>query len=673
MRPAADIPPPDPLDPAQAPPLDRYCDLVLTGGLTDGVVYPWAALELARHYRFKNIGGSSVGAMAAALVAAAEYARRHGHVSGFNEVLRRLPEKLGERVGGKTRLLSLFQPAAKTKEVRSTARLFNLFVDAFSPDRAARMKGRLYNLVFTYLLPILRAYWRAALLGAALALALGIVCAAAWNRCVVGPASPLTWCDPELAILAIEFALIWALLTVPGWILYDLYLDLAKGVLPNDFGLCRGGHVDGVPVDQPSLTEWLYYGIQGAARKKLDEPLTFEDLWEAPNGPVVNPMPPAQSRKKHRSIDLRMVTANLTHGRPYGLPLEDQTSRLFFRLKELKPFFPPQIIKHLAQHSKPYAKLNPEDPDRDNAPEDILELPKGQLPILVAARLSLSFPFLFSTVPLWAIDYEPVRKERTLRKCRFSDGGICSNFPIHMFDAAVPEWPTFGISLSRRSDYRKERLVWLPKLHDQGRGDSWDRFDEKEKASERLIGFLKAIVSTAKDWNDKTTARMPGVRDRIVHVFFAQDEGGLNLKVSSADILELARKYGQPAGKELVKKFIIGDPPGQDLARGWNEHRWVRFNSFLAGLRERMDALTAAAERAGYAQPMPQQIAGAQGKAPLEDPDSPAGKPLLPEQARELEQLLAALKALEVAFSRAVMTQPYQPEPEPEMRLRAPL
>jgi predicted acylesterase/phospholipase RssA len=63
---------PDLLDPAQEPPLDRYCDVVMKGGVTDGVVYPWAVMALAQHYRFQSIGGTSVGAVAAALTAASE-------------------------------------------------------------------------------------------------------------------------------------------------------------------------------------------------------------------------------------------------------------------------------------------------------------------------------------------------------------------------------------------------------------------------------------------------------------------------------------------------------------------------------------------------------------------------------------------------------------------------
>lgn len=56
----------------------RLCDLVMKGGITSGVVYPSAVCELARLYSFKNIGGTSAGAIAAAAAAAAEYGRRQG-------------------------------------------------------------------------------------------------------------------------------------------------------------------------------------------------------------------------------------------------------------------------------------------------------------------------------------------------------------------------------------------------------------------------------------------------------------------------------------------------------------------------------------------------------------------------------------------------------------------
>ena len=40
------------------------CDLVMKGGITSGIVYPAAILRLKDKYRFRNIGGTSAGAMA---------------------------------------------------------------------------------------------------------------------------------------------------------------------------------------------------------------------------------------------------------------------------------------------------------------------------------------------------------------------------------------------------------------------------------------------------------------------------------------------------------------------------------------------------------------------------------------------------------------------------------
>lgn len=50
-------------------------DLTMQGGTTSGVVYPLAVCELATGFRFRNVGGASAGAIAAALTAAAELGR----------------------------------------------------------------------------------------------------------------------------------------------------------------------------------------------------------------------------------------------------------------------------------------------------------------------------------------------------------------------------------------------------------------------------------------------------------------------------------------------------------------------------------------------------------------------------------------------------------------------
>ncbi len=52
------------------------CDLVMKGGITSGVVYPYAVAKVAKRYRLRDIGGTSAGAIAAVMAAAAEYRRQ---------------------------------------------------------------------------------------------------------------------------------------------------------------------------------------------------------------------------------------------------------------------------------------------------------------------------------------------------------------------------------------------------------------------------------------------------------------------------------------------------------------------------------------------------------------------------------------------------------------------
>ncbi len=65
---------------------------MMKGGITSGVVYPLAACELARTRKFVNIGGSSAGAIAACVVAAAGVRARRRR---FQPVGRRCRTQIG--------------------------------------------------------------------------------------------------------------------------------------------------------------------------------------------------------------------------------------------------------------------------------------------------------------------------------------------------------------------------------------------------------------------------------------------------------------------------------------------------------------------------------------------------------------------------------------------------
>ena len=73
---------------------EKCCDIIMKGGVTSGIVYPLAVVELAKQYRFVNIGGTSAGAIAASLTAAAEYRRSTGDVRGFTDGIAELPMQL---------------------------------------------------------------------------------------------------------------------------------------------------------------------------------------------------------------------------------------------------------------------------------------------------------------------------------------------------------------------------------------------------------------------------------------------------------------------------------------------------------------------------------------------------------------------------------------------------
>src|SRR3546814_108671 len=64
--------------------------------------------------------------------------------------------------------------------------------------------------------------------------------------------------------------------------------------------------------------------------------------------------------------------------------------------------------------------------------------------VVAGARMSMSFPVLFSTVPVYHLGNPGDLSRRGAAPLRvpLSDGGIVSNFPIHKLDRALSPWPT---------------------------------------------------------------------------------------------------------------------------------------------------------------------------------------------------------------------------------------
>jgi len=639
---------------------DRFCDIVMEGGVTSGIIYASAVAELAKSYRFSSIGGSSIGAFAAALTAAAEYSRRRGSNAGF-KLMATLPTELADEDDqNETRLLRMFRPQDGTR------RLFNIFLASLDrKSTLSRLVGGLTEAI--------RQYWHDVLL-ALVATAVLLLSGPLVLTWLAGNSPPPYGFGLRLVglgswVLALLIALVFALaLTLILRIAWDFRCEL----VPNGFGLCRGWSEE-ERMDSPDLAGFLHASIQLAAGRNPidDQPLTFADLRDAP-GRATNLLGQPSVGDAPPSINLQVYSTNLAHGRPYRFPLDaaDDMGRLFFRVDELKAYFPQPILNHLVGYALPYRPKTSSDPDPSVDTEQYLELPTDQLPIVVAARLAMSFPLLISAVPLWAIDYEAPIGRRGFAQCWMSDGGLCSNFPIHLFDSFVPKWPTFGIALQNRGKYRPDQRVWLPEKHYEGRGDTWDRFAETKQPLGRLAGFLVSLWLAAWHWNDTTMMRMPGVRDRVVRIFLEEGEGGVNIKMSKQAIDALTQRYGKPAAQAFVRKFA------EDGSPGWPEHRWVRFNRLLIALRQQIEGFKFAADLDRYTQPLSADIKESRTTAPLRGSSrgrpSPSEGSLSGKQALELEVLLAALSELEDSFHKAGDYRPYVAVPRPSLRVRHP-
>lgn len=567
------LPPP----PGAAPPLN--CDIVMKGGITSGVVYPLAITELAKAYRFRNIGGTSAGAIAAAATAAAEYSRLHGTGgTGFGE-LAALPAFLSgdsPYVRG-SNLFALFQPGARTLP------LFQVATAGLEKTGAGRWT--------TMLATALTEFAGSAGLGALPGIALGV---AGWMTA-----------DGRGRAVAVGTAAALALLGAAVGLVIGIVLNAVREIPRNRFGLCSGAPSPAYPARTPALTPWmaeLYNRVAGLPTPGQVKPggpparpLTFGDLWQT------------NEMDAPHETELQLMTSNLTHGRPHRLPYD--ITALFFRPDELRQSFPDWVVDWMVDHPRPPADDGDDQRSAPPLPAGYAPMPApADLPVVVAARLSLSFPVLISAVPFYAIDF--TRKnlaDRVPERVWFSDGGLCSNFPVHFFDGPLPEWPTFDINLR---DVHPDRPIVTNEAQNSrvvtrnssGIAEWWSRFDRTPDLRgpatpvAQLTGFFGALVFTAKDWRDNMQTRVPGFRDRVVHVSLSKEEGGLNLSMPPARIRRLGER-GRLAAQKLGPRF---SPAGDGSRLTWDNHRWIRFRTTFRlieeHLREMREIIAAAPE-----------------------------------------------------------------------------
>ena len=592
------------------------CDIVMAGGVTSGIIYPGAVVEIAKRYGFRSIGGTSVGAIAAAVTAAAEYGRRSGSNPEAFPFVSTLPGLLGAKApDGRSRLFHLFTPEPGTR------RLMDLLTAVFGAQG-----------------------WMAKIL------AVGNAAIRSPSVAVPVAASLLlgTWLVLTLtrdgryfmAVLGMLASLALAAATLVGAFGTALWRRWLPAWRRNGYGACTGlaaphaGQAAWQGFD--GVTAWIDATVQTAAgRKSGDAPLTFGDLWGAPalDGSSPGVKPDEVTALMPRSIELAMIASDISRNRTVQLPFLETPSPLFVERTMLDRYFPAPVVAWMASRAGA-------DHRGVEVPPGFFRLPAPQdIPIVFAARLSLSFPILLCAVPLWTPDFAAKRERGNLtplRKVWFSDGGLTSNFPLHFFDAPLPSHPTFCLNLidfdarvvgedptptegdalvftepaigkpigearadARRANRRPDAAapgeptpddpVWGFVSMSDGNRAPPVQFTAFDDAGLGLGAFLKTLLNTARFWSDNQLLAAPGFRDRVVHIALREDEGGLNLDMDAKIIADLDRR-GRAAGTLIAARFDpdakIDPETGGEVRHAFSNHRWVRFRTFMAAVED---------------------------------------------------------------------------------------
>lgn len=385
-------------------------------------------------------------------------------------------------------------------------------------------------------------------------------------------------------------------------------------------------------VDRP-LVEWLGDSLAELAGVP-GQVLRFGHLWV---GPSFEPVPehetgeqtPAEATVRQladnpssRLVNLEMMVTDLTRASAarFPLPVADPVgtwtggpAALWFDPADLSTSFaregnrgqdvlPPDVVRAMTSLSESRVERL-----ADGSGEVTLHrLPHPwNLPVVLAVRISMALPVLFTAVRLSHLVPAGVVRDDLGRSVRavqsetrpticgegsaiptqsrswmaeplwWSDGGITSNFPVHLFDGYLPRWPSFGLNLGLHPPGQPTQDVWLPQ--------DWNAsVVPSGTLGGGLVSLLMAVVTSARNWRDSQQSSMPGFRSRVAAVRQHPGEGGVSLFMPRATVAGLALR-GALAGARLRERF-------RDDSQ-WSRHRWLRLRvtaATLQQLRERV-------------------------------------------------------------------------------------
>ncbi len=693
----------------------RSLDVTMKGGTTSGVIYPLALCELARHFRFRNLGGASAGAIAASLAAAAELGRtrrasgsvrndalgteqvaqgrlRQGF-AGLADVVAWLTQRDRPQAAEEFRLVQLFKPtlaglplfrvlaaAMRHQYVRGALLLL------FSLD----VKALALTLVPFLLAPLglsaaadwrwgggwwsLGNYgWSVLLLWLAFGwvIPLAAVCLTRPQRTPDAPPSgfeePIPMPPPAVEprpwlrtltitivaalawVLAALYALGWVglLLTVVFLVAEMTFVLVGFGVgiamfsttaKDHRFGMIGGS---GAAADDTTwrgrlarlfdsaagilprstvganLTDWLTTAMADLGGLGADEVLRFGHLW---SGGDYTPGDPdgsgrrAADNPRLRSINLELMSTELIRRAPYRFPLpaaESAADQLWFNPADLTGLLPERVVAAMIAGSAPQRVRSL----ATGAEVVLYPFPQPwDLPVVFATRASLALPALFQAVRLYELreGSAPVRTEFGARIARgaselrwpgvegagqvaqelwLTDGGVTSNFPIHLFDSPLPLWPTVGIDLGSHPAGAGHQDVYLL-------GDAQAAKSLGTPLRRAMSSFIGAVLGTGLQWRDTAQLSMPAFQARIAVVRQRGYEGGNNLFMTKSDVASLALR-GVVAGMRLRRRFASDAQ--------WQRQQWLRLRVAAESLAGFSDRLRVSLRESTYAALVPDQ------------------------------------------------------------------
>lgn len=304
--------------------------------------------------------------------------------------------------------------------------------------------------------------------------------------------------------------------------------------------------------------------------------LTFGELWLGRMGgrgdSDVALLRRAAQDPRRRAVDLMVVAADLSAGRPRLLPFAvterpEQVPGPAFQFCHacLSGLVPARVIDQMVLLS-PGATVACDCPRHPG--QALHDLPDPwDLPVVFAVRLAAAVPGLLRPVPLYA----PERATESVRTHWFADGTLTGGLPPRVFDVPLPRWPTFSIAAVASPDD-----VTVPDQDAAPQPSGWRPVAGPQ-------GLLAAALAAALGWRDSLAADAPGLRGRRGAV----RGSGQTAPFLDGDELGRLAVRGYHAGRQLRERFTAADrADGEDGHTRTDRFRWIRLRAALTEYRQ---------------------------------------------------------------------------------------